>query len=235
MKLTTFVAAACIAALGGAAFAEDGALKVGMITTLSGGGAGWALTCATASCWRPSWRRRHRSRRRGRPAQARHRRATGRQDDPVRKGRRADRHHLVEPGDGRGARCHGAGQILSVAQRGPFGAGGQGLHPNYFNVAWQNDNLHEAAGAYANDAGYQERLHPGAELSGGQGRADRLQALYEGELAGEVYTQLGQTDYAAEIAQIRASRRRQRLLLPARRHGDFLPQAICRLRAWNCR
>jgi len=29
--------------------------------------------------------------------------------------------------------------------------------------------------------------------------------MYEGELAGEIFTQLGQTDYAAEIAQIRAS------------------------------
>jgi len=28
---------------------------------------------------------------------------------------------------------------------------------------------------------------------------------FEGELVGEIYTQVGQTDYAAEIAQIRAS------------------------------
>lgn len=29
--------------------------------------------------------------------------------------------------------------------------------------------------------------------------------MYKGEFAGEIYTKLGQTDYAAEIAQIRAS------------------------------
>jgi ABC-type branched-subunit amino acid transport system substrate-binding protein len=37
---------------------------------------------------------------------------------------------------------------------GPSQLAGRGCHPNYFNVAWQNDNLHEAAGAYANSAGY---------------------------------------------------------------------------------
>ena len=37
---------------------------------------------------------------------------------------------------------------------GPSLLAGRGCHENYFNVAWQNDNLHEAAGAYANNAGY---------------------------------------------------------------------------------
>ncbi|MGB0440122.1 MAG: ABC transporter substrate-binding protein, partial [Paracoccaceae bacterium] len=37
---------------------------------------------------------------------------------------------------------------------GPSQLAGRGCHENYFNVAWQNDNLHEAAGAYANGAGY---------------------------------------------------------------------------------
>ena len=59
---------------------------------------------------------------------------------------------------------------------GPSALAGKRCHPNYFNVAWQNDNLHEAAGAYANEAGLEEQLHPGAELPGGQGRTDRLQA-----------------------------------------------------------
>ena len=36
---------------------------------------------------------------------------------------------------------------------GPSALAGKRCHENYFNVAWQNDNLHEAAGAYANDEG----------------------------------------------------------------------------------
>ena len=49
---------------------------------------------------------------------------------------------------------------------------------------------------------------------------------YKGELAGEVYTQLGQTDYAAEIAADPRVGRRFRLLLPAGRHGHRLHEAI---------
>jgi branched-chain amino acid transport system substrate-binding protein len=38
---------------------------------------------------------------------------------------------------------------------GPSALAGANCHPNYFNVAWQNDMLHEGAGAYANELGYQ--------------------------------------------------------------------------------
>ena len=43
-------------------------------------------------------------------------------------------------------------------------------------------------------------------LSGGQGRAQRLQARLQGRPGDEVYTKLGQIDYAAELAQIRAAK-----------------------------
>ncbi|MDB9804447.1 ABC transporter substrate-binding protein, partial [bacterium] len=76
---------------------------------------------------------------------------------------------------------------------------------NYFNVAWQNDALHEAAGAYSNDAGYTNAFILAPNYPAGTDALTGFKRMYEGELAGEVYTQLGQTDYAAEIAQIRAS------------------------------
>ncbi|GAA5075370.1 ABC transporter substrate-binding protein [Roseibacterium beibuensis] len=88
---------------------------------------------------------------------------------------------------------------------GPSQLAGRGCHPNYFNVAWQNDNLHEAAGAYANTAGYTNSFILAPNYPAGQDALSGYQRFYEGELAGELYTQLGQTDYAAEIAQIRAS------------------------------
>ena len=37
---------------------------------------------------------------------------------------------------------------------GPSKLAGKGCHENYFNVAWQNDNLHEATGQYLNDKGF---------------------------------------------------------------------------------
>ena len=88
---------------------------------------------------------------------------------------------------------------------GPSALAGKGCHQNYFNVAWQNDNLHEAAGAYANQAGYENSFILAPNYPAGTDALTGYKRFFEGELAGEVYTKLGQTDYAAEIAQIRAS------------------------------
>jgi len=88
---------------------------------------------------------------------------------------------------------------------GPSPLAGKGCHQNYFNVAWQNDNLHEAAGAYANQAGYENSFILAPNYPAGTDALTGYKRFFEGELAGEVYTKLGQTDYAAEIAQIRAS------------------------------
>ncbi|GAA6160927.1 ABC transporter substrate-binding protein [Ruegeria sp. HU-ET01832] len=88
---------------------------------------------------------------------------------------------------------------------GPSALAGKGCHHNYFNVAWQNDNLHEAAGAYANDAGYKKSFILAPNYPAGTDALTGYKRFFDGDLAGEIYTQLGQTDYAAELAQIRAS------------------------------
>ena len=88
---------------------------------------------------------------------------------------------------------------------GPSALAGRGCHENYFNVAWQNDNLHEAAGAYANDAGFSNSFILAPNYPAGQDALTGYKRFYQGELAGEIFTTLGQTDYAPEIAQIRAS------------------------------
>ncbi|EBA16872.1 Extracellular ligand-binding receptor [Roseobacter sp. SK209-2-6] len=88
---------------------------------------------------------------------------------------------------------------------GPSVLAGKRCHQNYFNVAWQNDNLHEAAGAYANDAGLKNSYILAPNYPAGKDALTGYKRMYDGGLAGETYTKLGQTDYAAEIAQIRAS------------------------------
>lgn len=97
------------------------------------------------------------------------------------------------------------GKFYLSPNAGPSALAGKGCHPNYFNVAWQNDNLHEAAGAYANQAGYGKSFILAPNYPAGQDALTGYKRFYEGELAGEIYTKLGQTDYAAEIAQIRAA------------------------------
>ncbi len=88
---------------------------------------------------------------------------------------------------------------------GPSALAGKGCHKNYFNVAWQNDNLHEAAGGYANSVGLKNSFILAPNYPAGKDALTGYKRYFEGSLAGELYTKLGQTDYAAEIAQIRAS------------------------------
>lgn len=88
---------------------------------------------------------------------------------------------------------------------GPSPLAGPMCHENYFNVAWQNDQLHEAGGAYANTAGYENAFILAPNYPAGTDALTGFKRQFSGDLAAEVYTELGQTDYAAEISQIRAS------------------------------
>jgi len=97
------------------------------------------------------------------------------------------------------------GKFYLSPNAGPSALAGKGCHKNYFNVAWQNDNLYEAGGAYANGAGYKNSFVLAPNYPAGKDAITGYKRFFEGAIAEEVYTQLGQTDYAAEIAQIRAS------------------------------
>ncbi|SDH41477.1 ABC transporter substrate-binding protein [Alloyangia pacifica] len=87
----------------------------------------------------------------------------------------------------------------------PAQLAGKGCNPNYFSVSYQNDNLHEAAGAYATSADFKKTFILAPNYPAGKDSLNGFKRFFKGELAGEIYTKLGQTDYAAEIAQIRAS------------------------------
>ncbi|TCL10281.1 amino acid/amide ABC transporter substrate-binding protein (HAAT family) [Shimia isoporae] len=97
------------------------------------------------------------------------------------------------------------GKFYLSPNAGPSALAGKGCNKNYFNVAWQNDNLHEAAGAYANSADLKNSFILAPNYPAGKDALTGYKRFYEGDLAGEIYTKLGQTDYASEIAQIRAS------------------------------
>lgn len=97
------------------------------------------------------------------------------------------------------------GKFYLSPNAGPSALAGKGCHENYFNVAWQNDNLHEAGGEYANGAGLKNTFILAPNYPAGKDALTGFKRNFKGELANEVYTKLGQTDYAVEIAQIRAS------------------------------
>ncbi|MEL6784258.1 MAG: ABC transporter substrate-binding protein, partial [Pseudomonadota bacterium] len=83
---------------------------------------------------------------------------------------------------------------------------GKGCHENYFVASWQNDSLHESAGVYANELGYKNAYILAPNYQAGKDSLAGFKRFFKGEIAGETYTKLGQTDYAAEIAKIRAAK-----------------------------
>ncbi len=89
---------------------------------------------------------------------------------------------------------------------GPSKLAGKGCDKNYFNVAWQNDNLHEAAGQYVTEKGYKNVYLLAPNYPAGKDALAGFKRFYKGGVAGEVYTKLGQADYAAELATLRAAK-----------------------------
>ncbi len=88
---------------------------------------------------------------------------------------------------------------------GPSQLAGKGCDPNYFNVAYQNDNLDEVVGQYVNEAGFKNVYLLAPNYPAGKDHIAGFKRYYQGQIAGEVYTKLDQSDYAAEIATMRAS------------------------------
>ncbi|WP_372615170.1 ABC transporter substrate-binding protein [Aquicoccus sp.] len=97
------------------------------------------------------------------------------------------------------------GKFYISPNAGPSALAGKGCHPNYFNVAWQNDAFNEAAGAWASENGIEKVFLLAPNYPAGKDMIAGFKRFYEGEIADEVYTKLGQNDYAAEIAQIRSA------------------------------
>ena len=97
------------------------------------------------------------------------------------------------------------GKFYLSPNAGPSLLAGKKCHKNYFNIAWQNDNLHEAAGGYASSAGFKNSFILAPNYPAGKDALTGYKRYFKGSIENEVYTKLGQTDYAAEIAKIRAS------------------------------
>jgi len=89
---------------------------------------------------------------------------------------------------------------------GPAELAGDKCSPYFFNVAWQNDNLHEAMGKHVADKGYKNVYLIAPNYPAGRDALAGFKRYYKGAIAGEVYTKLGQLDYAAELAQLRAAK-----------------------------
>ncbi len=98
------------------------------------------------------------------------------------------------------------GVVYLSANAGPSQLAGAGCNENYFSVSYQNDNIDEVVGQFVNDSEHQNVYLIAPNYPAGKDHLAGFKRYYKKEISGEVYTKLDQTDYAAEIAAIRAAK-----------------------------
>jgi branched-chain amino acid transport system substrate-binding protein len=89
---------------------------------------------------------------------------------------------------------------------GPAQYTGAQCNPFFFVSSWPSEAYSEAAGEYVTQRGFKNVVFLAPNYQGGKDAANGFKRYYKGKLADEMYTKLGQLDYAAELAQIRAAK-----------------------------
>ncbi|QDL56158.1 ABC transporter substrate-binding protein [Rhodoferax aquaticus] len=92
------------------------------------------------------------------------------------------------------------------ANAGPSQYAGEQCNPYFFSASWQNDNLHEAVGKTVADKGFKRVALIAPNYPAGKDALTGFKRFYKGEVASETYTQLNQLDYGAELSQLRATK-----------------------------
>jgi branched-chain amino acid transport system substrate-binding protein len=98
-----------------------------------------------------------------------------------------------------------ADAIFVSPNAGPSEFAGKGCHPNYFVLSWLTDTMQGSAGQNASDLGYKKAFVLAPNYQAGKDAIAGFKRYFKGEIAGEIYTRLDQTDFAAEMAQIKAA------------------------------
>ena len=98
------------------------------------------------------------------------------------------------------------GAFLISPNAGTSNFAGAECHENFFVTSYQNDQNHEVLGKYAEDQGYERAFLLAPNYQAGKDSLAGFKRFYKGNVAAEVYTKLGQLDYSAELAQVRAAR-----------------------------
>ena len=141
------------------------------------------------------------------------------------KGRLHDRHRLLQHHAGRRTAGVREQDLLHLGQRRPLAVRRRAVQPFFFNVAWQNDNLHEAMGKYVQDKGFRNVVIVTPNYPGGKDAVSGFKRYYKGR-AEEIYTKLGQLDYAANWRRSEPRSRCAVLFLPGGMGINFVKQFV---------
>jgi branched-chain amino acid transport system substrate-binding protein len=99
-----------------------------------------------------------------------------------------------------------AGVFFIGSNAGPTPLTGKGCSPYFFSTSWNNDSLHEPMGKLATDLGYKRIYVLAPNYQAGKDAVNGFKRFFRGQVVDEVYTQVNQPDYAAEIAQAAAAK-----------------------------
>jgi len=89
---------------------------------------------------------------------------------------------------------------------GPSQFAGAQCNDYWFGLSYQNDAFHEAAGKVAADRGFKKMVIIAPDYPAGKDALNGFKRGYKTAVNQEVYTKLGQIDYAAELAQLREAK-----------------------------
>jgi branched-chain amino acid transport system substrate-binding protein len=96
--------------------------------------------------------------------------------------------------------------VYVSANAAPSPLAGKECNPYFFAVSWPNDAYHEAAGQHATGKGFKNVYLLAPNYQAGKDSLAGFKRYFKGKIAAEIYTKLGQLDYSAELAEIRAAK-----------------------------
>jgi len=97
-----------------------------------------------------------------------------------------------------------AGTLMIGTNAGPHQLAGKLCNERFFTTSWQNDSTPEAMGKHLQDLGLNDVYLMAPNYAAGKDMITGFKRYFKGRIAGEVYTKLGQSDYQAELSQLRA-------------------------------
>jgi branched-chain amino acid transport system substrate-binding protein len=99
-----------------------------------------------------------------------------------------------------------SGTILVSPNAGTSNFAGKECNANFFVTSYQNDQVHEVLGKYAQDSGIKRVFIMAPNYQAGKDSLTGFKHDFKGEIVDEVYVPLGQLDYQAELTKIAAAK-----------------------------
>jgi branched-chain amino acid transport system substrate-binding protein len=99
-----------------------------------------------------------------------------------------------------------SGAFLISPNAGPSTLAGKGCHQNFFATSYQNDQVHEVLGKYAQDQNYKRAYIIAPNYQAGKDSLAGFKRYFKGEIIDEVYAPLTSLDFSAELAKVASAK-----------------------------